>query len=437
MIDFDDTIVALSSGRLPAGIAIIRISGPKTRFVVETICGIVPQPRISTYRHLRNRSGETIDSGPVLFFQGPKSFTGDDSAEFHTHGSKAVVSALLRELIAIDGVRLAEAGEFTRRAFLNGKVDLLKAEALADLVAAETESQRRLALHNSEGAQSALYVDWRRQLIHARAMIEAELDFSDEQDVPGSLADSVWASIEALCVDIANHIDGYRKAEVIRDGFDVVIVGPPNAGKSSLLNALANRDVAIVSEEAGTTRDLVEIILDLDGFKCRITDTAGLRDAPGRVEAIGIDRARKRAKEADLVIRLSDGSVDVDDDFDSVSTIRVRSKIDLSDDLPDQGYDLAISTHTGAGLGHLVAHIRERAVSSAASVGEILPSRLRHVVLLQETLAHMKAIQRGVDGLEIVADHLRLAANALGRIAGSVDPEDLLDVIFSEFCIGK
>ena len=266
-----DTIVALSSGRLPAGIAVVRISGPKTRFVLETIIGSVPEPRSARYGTFADGAGTHIDSGITLFFQAPASFTGEDSAELHAHGGKAVVAALLDALCAIEGVRLAEAGEFTRRAFLNGKVDLLKAEALADLVSAETEAQRRFAVLNSHGGHKELYAGWRQRLIHARAMIEAEMDFSDEADVPGSVADQIWADIDRMSGEIQRHIAGFRRAEIIRDGFDVVILGAPNAGKSSLLNALAKRDAAIVTDEPGTTRDLIEVVLDLDGRYGRIT----------------------------------------------------------------------------------------------------------------------------------------------------------------------
>ena len=305
-LDFPDTIVALSSGRLPAGIAVIRISGTQTRFVVETIAGNLPEPRTARYAAFRTPDGATIDSGLILFFPAPHSFTGEDCAEFQVHGGKAVVTALLDTLSAIPGVRHAEAGEFTRRAFLNGKLDLTKTEALADLISAETEAQRRLAVLNAEGAQSLLYSGWRQRLIYARAMIEAELDFADELDVPGSVADIVWADMEKLLGEIREHIGSFHRAEIIRDGYDVVIVGAPNAGKSSLLNALARRDAAIVSDEPGTTRDLVELALDLNGIKVRLTDTAGIREGAGKVEAIGIGRARQRAEAADLVLLLID-----------------------------------------------------------------------------------------------------------------------------------
>ena len=443
-MSFSDSIVALSSGRLPAGIAVVRISGPQTRFVLETILGSVPSPRIAAYREMRDAAGSPIDSGLALFFPGPNSFTGEDSAEFHLHGGKAVVAALLDALTQLPAVRLAEAGEFTRRAFLNGKLDLLEAEALADLISAETEAQRRLAVHNSEGAQSALYLEWRRRLIHARAMIEADLDFADELDVPGSVAETVWQDIRHLLDEIRAHISGYRKAEMIRDGFDVVILGVPNAGKSSLLNTLARRDAAIVSDEPGTTRDLVELALDLEGAKVRLTDTAGIRPDAGKVETIGIDRAKARALAADLVLHLVDVKepADLDLDLPGVKVLTIGTKADLlaRQDRPgiEAGFDHLVSSQTGEGISELLDVIAKYAADATGDAGEVLPSRLRHVGLLRETAAYLKAALKEDDReVEMRADDLRLAADRLGRISGAVDVEDLLDVIFSEFCIGK
>lgn len=439
---FPDSIVALSSGRLPSGIAIIRISGPQTRSAIETIAGACPVPRIAAYRSFHDPFHKRIDSGLLLFFPGPQSFTGEDSAEFHLHGGKAVVAAVLDVLVGIEGVRHAEAGEFTRRAFLNGKVDLLEAEALADLVAAETEAQRRLAVLNSEGVQSELYREWRRRLIHARAMIEAELDFADESDVPGSVAETVWRDMAELSGAVKAHIDGYHRAEMIRDGFDVVIVGAPNAGKSSLLNALARREAAIVSDEAGTTRDLVEIVLDLAGIKVRVTDTAGIRSGAGKVEAIGIERAMARAAKADLLLYLVDASVPVllDAVLPPVETLRIGTKIDLLDkplSLPGQA-DAAVSAASGSGIDELLSRIGEMATRLIGSGGDVLPSRLRHVALLRRTLSCLESsLMQDDRGLELRADDLRQAGDSLGRISGAVDVEDLLDVIFSEFCIGK
>ncbi len=437
---FSDSIVALSSGRLPAGIAVVRISGPQTRFVVETIAGSVPAPRLANYRAFRDAGGSRIDSGLLLFLSGGRSFTGEDSAEFHLHGGRSVVAAMLEAMTALPGVRHAEPGEFTRRAFLNGKVDLLEAEALADLVDAETEAQRRLALHNSDGAQSTLYLAWRRRLIHARAMIEAELDFADESDVPGSVACSIWRDLGLLLEEMRSHIIGYRRSEMIRQGFDVVIVGSPNAGKSSLLNALAKRDAAIVSDEPGTTRDLVELVLDLEGMKVRLTDTAGIRASAGRVETIGIERAMARAAGADLLLHLVDAAapLDLGATLPDVRTLKIGTKQDLVEVVDSEPFDYRISVETGEGIDELLSVITELAGKAVGDAGEVLPSRLRHVELLKHAAFHLGAAVEGVDkGLELRADDLRIAAEQLGRISGAVDVEDLLDVIFSSFCIGK
>ncbi|RUM98593.1 tRNA uridine-5-carboxymethylaminomethyl(34) synthesis GTPase MnmE [Pseudaminobacter arsenicus] len=437
---FQDSIVALSSGRLPSGVAVVRLSGPATRQVLEVICGRLPQPRLAQFGTFRRADGTPLDAGLTLFFPGPNSFTGEDMVEFHVHGGRAVVAAMLEAIVGFDGVRHAEPGEFTRRAFLNGKVDLLKAEALADLVTAETESQRRFALLNS-GAQSALYTDWRQRLIFARAMIEAEMDFSDEADVPGAVGSTVWADVQKMISEIGAHMDGYRQAEIIRDGYDVVILGAPNAGKSSLLNALARRDAAIVTDEPGTTRDLVEVVLDLDGVKVRLTDTAGIREEAGRVEQIGIDRARDRARGADLILHL----VDLNDPqaITGVSTEARRLMVGTKSDIaPCSGlgstYDHIISVTSGSGVNELLDSIGDYAAEAAGNASDILPSRQRHIELLRKTSDFMKAaLEAPSEAAEIKAEYLRLAADQLGRISGAIDPEDLLDVIFSQFCIGK
>jgi tRNA modification GTPase len=437
-----DTIVALSSGRLPAGIAVVRISGPKTRFVLETITGSVPELRAARYGAFVDRAGAHIDCGITLFFQGPASFTGEDSAELHAHGGKAVVAALLDALCAIEGVRPAEAGEFTRRAFLNGKVDLLKAEALADLVSAETEAQRRFAVLNSHGGHKELYTGWRRRLIHARAMIEAEMDFSDEADVPGSVADQIWADIERMSGEMRRHIAGFRRAEIIRDGFEVVILGAPNAGKSSLLNALAKRDAAIVTDEPGTTRDLIEVALDLDGRKVRVTDTAGLREGGGAIETIGIEKAIARARAADLVLLLEDmaNPGPVAELPDSLPVLRVGTKYDLPPLDPNRSdeYDICISVAPGYGLDRLLQEISNRAEVAMGKSVDLIPWRERHVALLSEALEFLESARSAEQaGYELRAEDLRLASERIGRISGAVDVEDLLDVIFSQFCIGK
>lgn len=438
---FQDSIVALSSGRLPAGVAVVRLSGPQTRFAVETIAGGLPSSRIATLCDLIGVDGSFLDKGLVLFFPAPASFTGEDVAEFHIHGGQAVVAAMLKALTGIKGVRQAEPGEFTRRAFLNGKLDLVETEALADLIEAETEAQRRFAALNSRGAQSALYRGWRERLIHARALIEAEIDFADEDDVPCSVSGRIWADIADLVGEIDAHLGGYHAAEIIRDGFDVVILGAPNAGKSSLFNVLAQREAAIVTDEPGTTRDLLELALDLHGVKVKITDTAGLRDGAGVVESIGIERARQRAKKAELVLILVDLSDPVEVEFlPDAPVIRVGTKTDLVDPCIEEteGYAFAISVRTGEGLTALIAEIGRRAAAAIGDVADILPSRLRHVELLEEAkqrLAH--ALGANQTEAELRAEDLRLATNSLGRIVGAVDVEDLLNVIFSQFCIGK
>jgi tRNA modification GTPase len=437
---FTDSIAALSSGHLPSGVAIVRISGPHVRFALETIAGRVPQPRRAHFGPLKAADGRKLDQALTLFFPGPHSFTGEDCGEFHLHGGRAVVTALLAELGKLSGFRQAEAGEFTRRAFLNGKMDLLEAEALADLVNSETEAQRQFAVMNSGGAQSELYLAWRKRLIHARAMIEAEMDFADESDVPGSISAQVWDDVRQLITEIGRHVDGYGKAEMIRDGYDVVILGAPNAGKSSLLNALVRREAAIVTDEPGTTRDLVEATLDISGLKVRITDTAGLREPTGKVEAIGIERARERAKAADLVLFLQDMSVPAElplpTDASAIVIGTKRDRITGVDAGP--GYTLAISAVNGEGIDGLIELIGARAAAAVGQRGDVLPSRLRHVELLKGAREYLCAALAAPESLlELKAENLRLASDRIGKLSGTVDVEDLLDVIFAQFCIGK
>ncbi|MGD9812569.1 MAG: tRNA uridine-5-carboxymethylaminomethyl(34) synthesis GTPase MnmE [Sphingobium sp.] len=431
---FQDTIYALSSGRLPAAIGVVRISGRHARQALQRLTGSVPEPRQARYAIVRNAAGEELDRALKLFFAGPNSETGEDIAELHLHGGKAVVTAVLSELAAMDGLRHAEAGEFTRRALLNGKIDLLGVEALGDLVSAETEAQRRFAQSNSGARQAELYSGWRERLVRDRALLEAELDFADEADVPGSVARQCWADVEQLVAAIGSHVEGYRRAEMIRDGYQVVIVGPPNAGKSSLLNALAKRDVAIVSDEAGTTRDLVEVALDLDGMKVVVTDTAGIREGAGKVESIGIERARARAAAADLVVavRACDQQGDIGE-LGNIAVLEVTTKADLG--VGDAGA-LAVSVVTGEGIDRLLAEIAGRAVRASTTTGDVAPSRLRHVDLLWGVQRHLTLALNGTEA-ELRAEELRAASDLLGRLTGVIDVEDLLDVVFSQFCIGK
>lgn len=420
----------------------IRLSGPHVRAALEAIAGSVPPARAATLRAFRAADGGVIDRGLALFFPAPLSFTGEDCAEFQLHGGRAVVDGMLETLTRMHGLRPAEAGEFTRRAFLNGKMDLVEAEALADLIAAETEAQRRFAVASADGAQSALYAGWRKRILHARAMIEAELDFADEADVPGSASSQVWADMAALAGEIDGHVAGFHRAEIIREGFSVVIAGAPNAGKSSLLNALAKRDVAIVTDEPGTTRDLLHVALDLDGVKVNVTDTAGLREVAGKVETIGIERALATMRTADLIVCLEDLGAPVKVALPEMAgqVLRVGSKVDLvgpraGDDA--SAFDLVISTRSGVGVADLVEIIAARAKTAVGDVDALIPARARHVALLQKAGAHLVDSLAEGSPLELRAEALRLAGEVFGRIAGTLDVEEVLGVIFSEFCIGK
>lgn len=437
-----DTIFALSSGGLPSGVAVIRLSGSASGSVIQTLCGRQPAERRASLCSIRNRNGETLDKGLVLFFPGPSSFTGEDCVELQIHGGRATVKAVLAELAGMVGLRAAEAGEFSRRAFLNGRMDLVEVEGLADLIVAETEMQRRLAAEQSSGGLSKLYDSWAKRLTHARAMIEAELDFADEDDVPGSVASSVWRDMRCLEQEILNHLSGARAGEIVRDGLKVVIAGPPNAGKSSLLNHLARRDVAIVTEIPGTTRDVLHVDLDLDGFAVRLYDTAGLRDTDDLVEQEGIRRTRRSMAEADLVLLLS-----AEGDFDwttfvngySGPVVRVRTKADLRDDAsPNSGADVVISVQTGQGIAELLDRVGTHLPDLGEANALALPTRQRHTDNLIMARNHVEfALEADERGLDIQAEYLRLAGQALGRVTGRVDVENLLDVIFSEFCIGK
>ncbi len=437
-MQFADTIYALSSGRLPSGVAIVRLSGPLVRFAVETIAGQLPRAGALSLRKLRAADGAVIDTGLVAYFGAPRSFTGEDCAEFHAHGGRAVVAALLDRLGGIDGMRPAEAGEFTRRAFLNAKMDLVQAEALADLIDAETEAQRRMAVRAADGHVSRLYEEWRARIIRIQAAIVADIDFGDEGDVPDSVAERVCEDIADVQAELERHLNSHRQAEIIRDGFRVVIVGPPNAGKSSLLNALAGRDVAIVTDEPGTTRDLVEVPLDLGGLKVIVTDTAGIRDSAGAVERIGIARALRSAREADLVLALRSaedaGEIDTGDWRDCIG---VRSKVDLASyDEKTSHEDVAVSSVTGAGIGELLELIRGRAEGATNGI-DSGPQRLRHREALRRCAAALGRASAPVLPLELRAEELRCAAMELGRITGRIDVEEVLGEVFRTFCIGK
>jgi tRNA modification GTPase len=438
------TIYALSTGHGKAGLAVIRLSGHSTSEVLAQFVGGLPPPRRASLRALRDpSSGGIIDRALIIWFPGPRSFTGEDMAELHVHGGRAVIEATFAALARFPGLRPAEPGEFARRAFENGKLDLTEAEGLADLIDAETEAQRRQALRQSTGALRALYEGWRARLIEALAAVEAELDFSDEGDVPEHVAAAARAAVLALKDEIAAHLDDGRRGEILRDGLHVVIAGPPNAGKSSLMNALARRDVAIVSAEAGTTRDVIEVRFDLGGFPVVLVDTAGIREARGEIEREGIRRTLLRAWRADLVLWLHDAS---DPDGMVSKELKARhgerlieavNKVDLAPP-PATATVLPLSVKTGAGLDALIARLAAEA-RAAAEIGESPAiSRARHRRELSTCTAALCGFLAGPFAeLELRAEDLRAAAAALGRLTGRVDVEDILDKIFSEFCIGK
>ena len=434
------TIFALSSGAVPSGVAIVRVSGPMSGQAARLFCGDVPPPRALALRTFRGEGGEVLDRGLVAFFPAPHSFTGEDCAEFHLHGSRAVVAAVLERLGSIPDCRQAEAGEFTKRAFINGKLDLTAAEGLGDLILAETEAQRRLAQANAEGGQHRLYEEWRARLLQARAMVEAELDFSDEGDVPGSVAKSVWTDMERLRREMTQHLSRFKSGEIVREGFKVAIIGAPNAGKSSLLNCLAGRDVAIVSDEPGTTRDVLEIALGLGGLKVVFYDTAGLREAVGRVEADGIARARRAAERSDLVLLLEDLAAPLPvTTIPAKPMIYVGTKADLTgaDGMAGR-YDMIISAVDGTGIDRLLAEIGRRAQEQASAASEgVLPTRQRHVELICQAIEGLDEALDGWRALELRAEGLRVAGDEIGRLSGAVGAEEVLGAIFSAFCIGK
>jgi tRNA modification GTPase len=456
MTNARSTIFALSSGRPPAAIAVVRICGPGAGLALERLIGRVPTPRQASLGRVREPgTGEVIDEALALWFPGPHSETGEDMAELQLHGGHAVVAAVLEALAAIEGCRLAEPGEFTRRAFENGRLDLTAVEGLADLIAAETPAQRQQAYRQLKGLIGDRAEAWRRQITEAQALVEARIDFADEADVPEDLVKPALYAAQQLRSEIAATLTDNGRGERLRDGLVVAIAGPTNAGKSTLLNRLARREAAIVSPYPGTTRDVIEVHLSLAGYPVTLLDTAGMRESDNPVEQEGIRRARERANSADLVLWVTDASATgtaadgLDKSHFSSSMWPIANKIDLavqklcisseSESTIRAAPKFAISAATGAGLDSLVSALSAYARDYFAATEPALVTRARHRRALEETVAALdRALAHGpCGGEELIAEELRSAATSLGRLTGRVDVEDILDVIFRDFCIGK
>lgn len=442
----DATIFALATAPGRSGVAVVRVSGPGAGAALAALTTRpLPPPRMAVLARLRDPAdGAVLDDALVLWFPAPRSFTGEDVVELHLHGGRAVVAAVTQALAALPGLRVAEPGEFTRRGFENGKFDLTAAEAVADLIDAETAAQRRQALRQMEGELGRLYDRWRERLTRALAHLEADIDFPDE-DLPGGVSDAVRPVLTGLADEITAHLDDGGRGERLREGLHIAIIGAPNAGKSSLLNALARRDAAIVSAHAGTTRDVVEVHLDLGGYPVILADTAGLRDTADEVEAEGVRRARRRAEQADVKVAVFDGTLWPDLDADTralldADTLVVLNKADVAalpaDAVVDGHPALPLSARSGDGIAALESRLTALSADRLAATGAPALTRARHRGALEECVA---ALQRALSAPlpELAAEDVRLASRALGRITGRVDVEDLLDVIFRDFCIGK
>ncbi|MFY9839163.1 MAG: tRNA uridine-5-carboxymethylaminomethyl(34) synthesis GTPase MnmE [Xanthobacteraceae bacterium] len=453
------TIFALSSGRPPAAIAVVRVSGPLARLVLEKLIGRVPAPRQAALARVREPgSGDIIDEGLVLWFPAPHSETGEDMAELQLHGGHAVIAAVLDALGKIEGCRLAQPGEFTRRAFENGKLDLTAVEGLGDLIAAETPAQRRQAFRQLKGLIGDRAEDWRKRLVGALALVEARIDFSDEADVPEDLVAPAAQIARSLRDEIATVLADRHRGERLREGLVVAIAGPPNAGKSTLFNRLARREAAIVSPYAGTTRDIIEVHLELDGYPVTLLDTAGIRESAEPIEQEGMRRARERAASADLVLWVADVSADdrtskeVPPRTDDAPLWLIKNKIDLVpsgakaaiDEKPNNSeyeFIFSISAMRGEGLD-AVASALARFAAVCFAGGEVsVVTRARHRRALEETVVAIGSALAEAAAKdpreELIAEELRRAATSLGRLTGRVDVEDVLDAIFRDFCVGK
>jgi tRNA modification GTPase len=423
-----ETIFALSSGRPPAAVSIVRVSGPQAHEAAAQLAGPLPQPRTAALRELRDpRSGDLLDKAVVLRFNSPASATGENVVEFQCHGGRAVVDAVLAALASLDGLRAAEPGEFTRRAFENGRIDLTEAEGLADLVEAETELQRKSAFALAEGGLRRQVAPWQESVLALSAEAERAIDY-DEAD------ERINAALQRRCEDLSGELRTWLdrpRIEQLKDGVRVVLAGPPNAGKSSLLNALVGEERAIVTDIPGTTRDHIEVPLSLGGVPIILTDTAGLRDSPDRVEAIGVQRAGRLVEAADVLLWLGDPG----DAPDHPNAIRLHPKADLQDRKPTQEGSLPVSAFTGAGLSELLEAIQKAARRILPSEGAIALNRrqAQHVEEAADALHHAAS----AGDLLLLAEDLRLARSAFDRLTGRAGVENLLDALFSRFCLGK
>ncbi|MDP1700778.1 MAG: tRNA uridine-5-carboxymethylaminomethyl(34) synthesis GTPase MnmE [Aestuariivirga sp.] len=433
-----DTIFAVSSGSGMAGIAVIRMSGVKAGSVLASVAGSLPLPRRASVRQLRRpQSREIIDQGLILWMPGPLSATGEDVAEFHVHGSAAVIDAMFEVLRAVAGVRLAEPGEFTRRAFVNDRVDLVEAEGLADLLQARTEAQRRMAMHHMLGHASSQYEAWRTELISLLARAEAAIDFVEEDGVAAAALTDVRPKTLDLVARLSRAAADADRAGALRSGIKVVFAGAPNVGKSTLLNLVAAREAAIVSSRPGTTRDVIEVPIVLGGIPVILTDTAGLRaEAGDEVEVIGMERARSEVSAADIVVWVT--SADVAEDIENavVPALKVLNKSDLPGDA--QGMDLKVSAKTGEGIADLILNLEKLVKVRFGGMEQASVIRTRHKDAVEESIRFLNdSLLHDAGHIELAAECLRRACFSLGRVTGRVDVEDLLGNIFSEFCIGK
>ncbi len=436
------TVFAVASGKGIAGVCVVRISGPRCEYILQALCGKIPPPRLASLMKLRRRIGkDIIDHGLVIWFPAPASFTGEDVAEFHIHGGPAVISLLLRELAEFDGVEAAKPGIFTRRAFLNGKMDLTRIEGLADLLHAETEFQRRQALKQFSGIAGKQFQKWRQQLKEIMAYYEALIDFTDE-DLDENLLEVVKGKIEKLKDEMSSYLDAAKYGERLRNGYRVVLAGEVNVGKSTLLNSLAKRDVAIVSDQPGTTRDVIELYLDLEGMPVIVSDTAGIRDTGGEIEIEGIRRAHDRICEAELVLWISDrvtsGTImELQGLKLDGKLVRVLNKVDLIK--PDIEWDgIKISARDGTGIDSLLKRITKEAQSAMSGAVDAVVVRQRHVAAIRDCLESLDRNEQMDDvQIDIIAENIREAMGKLGDVVGRVGVEEVLDSIFSDFCIGK